>query len=195
MGVYMRVSARAAAAAAAVVALVGLAATPAAAADTATSGGGAGSLAYCQVNGTIRLDDPGLPHEGQLGFRTLDTNGSTAGQATLHCTGSVRGRRILADEPGGYAEYGWTIGTCAGGHGEGVYEAWIPTVRGVQYVTGAFDLTYDGTPLTQGEPEGTGTEAGQGFRARFWFGPTVGQCSAEQPLLEFSLRQEQVMVT
>jgi hypothetical protein len=189
----MRVSVRAATAAAAVIALVGLAATPAVAA-TATSGGGASSLAYCQFVATIRLD-PGLPYAGQVAFSTVDQNGAAAGHAAITCSGWVRGYRVLDGVAGGYAESGWTVGDCAGGSGQGGYDAWIPTVRGVQHLTGGFSLSYDGTPLVAGEPEGTGTESGENIQARFWFRPTQGMCTAEMPLIEFALRQEEVLTS
>jgi hypothetical protein len=166
-----------------------------AAAPAAVASDSPGSTASCVFDATIALD-PGLPYAGPVNFTTVNETPGQIGHAALRCTqGKVNGAPVLADEVGGYRESGWTVGDCAEGSGQGVFEAWIPTTRGVQYVTGTFNLVYDGTPLIQGGLEGVGSEAGPGIQASFTYRPVIGSCTSADPLQTFRLHQEEFLYT
>lgn len=107
----------------------------------------------------------------------------------LTCHGELFGVEIDSTRKGTYKEWGYTVGDCTSGTGRGAYTAVIYTVNGARNVlSSTYDLWYDGTT-------GTGGERGPTLEATFTFYPTVGSCTAGDPMEGFHLDQHQITYT
>lgn len=186
---------------AAIVATTTIAALYAGPADAAVDGyaeSSTRSSASCRVQATLQLD-PGLPvadSSSPVDFTSTEELLDEPGHAPIVCTkGRVNGVPVIPNKVGSYIEYGWTTGDCLAGSGIGTFHAWIPTMKGIQYVTGDFSLSYNGKPLSEGQPVGTGFETGDNINATFTFRPTKGTCQSTDPLKEFFLDQNETLYT
>jgi hypothetical protein len=174
------------------VALLAMAGSVTAAGEAAAAPPGPRSKAVCSVVGHLALD-PGLPYAGPVEYTSVDELPADPGHLPLVCTGRVNGHDVVpvadpvvAGQVGSYTEWGWTEGDCRSGDGHGWYAAWVNTTAGVQYLTGDYQLHYDGLA-------GDGYEVGDTIIAEFTFRPTAGSCQPGDPLLGFLLDQDEVL--
>lgn len=94
----------------------------------------------------------------------LTSNGETG---TIHCKGSVEGKRVTG--PGTFGEVGMFDGTCAGGTGSATFSFTLPTTAGPVKLRMPVTFTI----------AGFGSTTSKEFPGAFLFAPLTGNCLTE----------------